>query len=344
MENKIFNMAVIGCRMGEPHIKAVIANDNANLYAACDLDDTLLARIKETYKPEIATKNWKELINDPKIDAVVVATPDKLHLEMTEAFLMAGKDVLCEKPMALTMEECEAMMRAEKKSGRTLMVGQVSRFAPAFAKAKKMIDDGLIGELFFVESEYAHDYSKARGYQDWRVDPDRHAVIGGGCHAIDLLRWIAGNPTEVYALSNRKCLTDWPVDDCSIAVMKFPNNVNGKVLTSIGCKRNYTMRSVFYGTKGTIICDNKNSYLTFFTGEEKHPCSAKEWFTIPQEIPVSVANHNVTSELKMFLTALLNNEPVAISPMEGASTVAVCCAVVESCKTGMPVKVKYPQV
>jgi predicted dehydrogenase len=54
--------------------------------------------------------------------------------------------------MALTMEECEAMMRAEKKSGRTLMVGQVSRFAPAFAKAKKMIDDGLIGELFFVES------------------------------------------------------------------------------------------------------------------------------------------------------------------------------------------------
>ena len=90
MQNKIYNMAVIGCRMGEPHIKAVVSNDNANLYAACDLDDTLLARIKETYKPEIATKNWKELINDPKIDAVIVATPDKLHLEMTEAFLMAG--------------------------------------------------------------------------------------------------------------------------------------------------------------------------------------------------------------------------------------------------------------
>ncbi|MBQ3074815.1 MAG: hypothetical protein IJC26_01990, partial [Clostridia bacterium] len=82
----------------------------------------------------------------------------------------------------------------------------------------------------------------------------------------------------------------------------------------------------------------------FFTGEEKHPCSTKEWFTIPQQIPVSIANHNTAAELKMFLTALINDEPVAISPMEGASTVAVCRAVVESCATGMPVKVKYPQV
>ncbi len=341
---KKYNLAVIGCKMGKPHIQAIIANDNANLYGVCDINTTLLNSIAEEFKPEKAAEDWHEFINDPAIDAVIVATPDQLHLEMTSAFLKAGKHVLCEKPMALTMEECEAMMQAEKDSGKKLMVGQVSRFAPAFAKAKKMIDDGMIGELFFVESEYAHDYSKARGANDWRVTPERHAVIGGGCHAIDLLRWIAGDPTEVYALSNRKCLTDWPVDDCSIAVMKFPNNVNGKVLTSIGCKRNYTMRSVFYGTKGTIICDNKNSFLTFFTGEEQHPAYRKEWFTIPQQIPVSIANHNTKAELEMFLKAIINDEPVAISPMEGASTVAVCCAVVESCKTGMPVKVKYPKV
>ena len=344
MQERIINIAVIGCRMGEPHIRAVVANDNANLYGACDINPTLLERIKDTYKPEVATDNWKIFLDDPKVEAVIVATPDKLHLEMTEAFLKAGKDVLCEKPMALTMEECEQMMRAEKESGKKLMVGQVSRFAPAFAKAKKMIEEGLIGELFFVESEYAHDYSKVRGYGDWRVDPDRHAVIGGGCHAIDLLRWIAGDPTEVYALSNRKCLTDWPVDDCAIAVMKFPNDVNGKVLTSIGCKREYTMRSCFYGTKGTIICDNRSNYLTYFAGEEKHPAYAKEAFTVPQLIPVSIADHNTNGELKIFLTALMEDKPVAISPMEGASTVAVCCAVVESCKTGMPVKVKYPQV
>jgi predicted dehydrogenase len=66
---------------------------------------------------------------------------------MTEAFLMAGKDVLCEKPMALTIEECEKMMEAEKKSGKTLMIGQVCRCTPAFVMAKKMIEEGKIGSL-----------------------------------------------------------------------------------------------------------------------------------------------------------------------------------------------------
>ena len=128
----------------------------------------------------------------------------------------------------------------------------------------RLIDAGRIGELFFVESEYAHDYSTAaRGWNDWRVDSNRprEPYLGGGCHAVDLLRWIAGNPSEIMAYSNHKCLTDWPVDDCTISMMKFPNNVIGKVFVSIGCKRDYTMRSVFYGTRGTIIADNTLSLI-----------------------------------------------------------------------------------
>ena len=193
-----------------------------------------------------------------------------------------------------------------------------------------------------MESEYAHDYSIARGKDDWRVTPERHAVIVGGCHAIDLLRWIAGNPTEVYAISNHKCLTDWPVDDCSVAVMKFPNDVNGKVFTSIGCKREYTMRSCFYGTKGTIICDNKSAYLTLYEcGEDVY---GSKMYTMPQMIPVKIQNHNTVEEIDTFIKAIINDEDLPISSMEGASTVAVCCAVVESCETGKPVEIVYPKV
>ncbi len=341
MKKEIYNIAVVGLRMGHAHMKSVEETANAHLYGICDTDEAWLKEKTEEFSPDVATTDWHDFLNDPKVDAVIVATPDQLHLEMTKAFLEAGKHVMCEKPMALTVAECEEMMKAEKNSNARLMVGQVSRFAPAFAKAKELIEAGTIGELYFVESEYAHDYSKARGANDWRVTPERHAVIGGGCHAIDLLRWIAGNPTEVYALSSRKCLTDWPVDDCAIAVMKFPNGVNGKVLTSIGCKRNYTMRSCFYGTKGTIICDNTSDFMTLFNGEGQDE-DGKEKFTIPQTLPVKLANHNTTKELEIFLTALDNDEPFIISPMEGASTVAVCNAVVESCATGTPVKVKYP--
>lgn len=328
------NFAVIGCSpMGQRHIESVIGC-GARLYALCDSAPEVLEKAVERFSPERAVLDYKELVNDKNIDAVVIVTPDKFHREMTNAFLKSGKDVLCEKPLALTVEECEDMMRVEKETGRMLTVGQVCRVSPGFQKAKELIDNGEIGELTFIESEYAHDYSVARGYNDWRVSPERHGIIGGGCHAIDLLRWIAGDPTEVYAKANHKVLTDWPVDDTYIAIYQFPNNVMGKVFCSIGCKRAYTMRSVFYGTKGTIICDNTSGILTLYNGDS---------YTTPQNITVRVADHNIEEEIAMFVDALENNKKAPISSYEGASTVAVCCATVESTKTGVPVQIKYPE-
>jgi predicted dehydrogenase len=288
----------------------------------------------------VAVTDYKVLVDDPNIHAVVVVLPDQLHLEVTVAFLRAGKDVLCEKPMALTMEECEEMMRVEKETGRKLMIGQVCRCTPAFALTKKLISEGAIGELFFVESEYAHDYAVARGANDWRVTPERHGIIGGGCHAVDLLRWIAGDPTEVFAYANHKCLTDWPVDDCTIAVMQFPDDVSGKVFTSIGCKRDYTMRSCFYGTTGTIICDNTSPTITLFKEVEGDHKS----YTKPQTLDVEVNNHNITAEIDAFVDALNGVKPMPVSSMEGASTVAVCRATVEAAKAGKTLQIQYPEV
>ena len=345
MKKTTLNLVVIGCSgMAKRHIKSVTQQLRAKLYGICDIDESRVDACAKEFHPEKTSTDWHDFVNDPNVDGAILVVPDQLHMEMTETFMKAGKHVLCEKPMALTTEECEKMMQVEKDTGLKLMVGQVSRYAPAFKKAKEIIDSGRIGELYFVESEYAHDYSISPGANNWRVSPERHAVIGGGCHAIDLLRWIAGDPTEVYALSNHKCLTDWPVDDCSIAVMKFPNNVNGKVLTSIGCKREYTMRSCFYGTKGTIICDNRSNYLTLFEEGVEPLGQHQQKHTIPQMVAVSIAHHNTLAEVTSFVDSILDETELPISSMEGASTVAVCNAVVESCATGMPVKVKYPVV
>ncbi len=339
MKNKL-NIAVIGCSdMGKYHIRGVLAKEDACLYAVCDTDEGRASACREEFSVPVATTNWRELVDDPALDAVVLVTPDKLHTEMTVAFLRAGKDVLCEKPMALTLGECEEMMRAERESGRRLMIGQVCRCTPAFLLAKELVDSGRIGELFFVESEYAHHYEHARGYGDWRVDPDRHAVIGGGCHSIDLLRWIAGDPTEVFAYANHKSLLDWPVDDSTVAIYRFPNGVSGKVFVSIGCRRNYTMRSVFYGTRGTIICDNTSPTITLF---EHDPENGKN-YTTPVELPVVVNNHNVVAEIDLFVNALLSGGDMPVSSMEGAATVAVACATVEAARLGQPVKIRYPK-
>ncbi len=329
-----FNFAVVGASpMGELHIQSVISN-GMNLYAVCDSAPERAENAKNKYSPVRAVTDYKELVDDENIDGVVICVPDQYHREMVNAFLKAGKHVLCEKPLALTLEECEDMMKTAKEAGKILTVGQVCRVAPGFVKVKELIDSGAIGELTFVESEYAHNYGVARGYNDWRVTPERHGIIGGGCHAIDLLRWIAGDPYEVYAKANHKVLTDWPVDDTTIAVFQFPNNVIGKVFCSIGCRRNYTMRSVFYGTTGTIIADNTSDFITLFNGDD---------YTTPQRIEVAVSNHNVEQELKELIAAIKSDGKAPVTAYDGASTVAVCVAAVESTKTGMPVKIRYPE-
>jgi predicted dehydrogenase len=237
------------------------------------------------------------------------------------------------------MEDCQAMADAAKKSGVKFMTGQVCRKAPGFMKAKELVDKGEIGELYFVESEYAHDYQYMK--PEWRKDPVnlRYSIIGGGCHAIDLLRWIAGDPTKVMALANRKVLSDWPVDDCTIAIMQFPNNVVGKVFCGIGAKRNYTMRTCLYGTKGTIICDNKSNFITVY----RHAVTDNGRNIYPDEqVPVTLNDHNVTAEIKDMALAILGNTELECDVVEGSNTVAVGIAAVESAALGgMPVEPKY---
>jgi predicted dehydrogenase len=124
-------------------------------------------------------------------------------------------------------------------------------------------------------------------------------------------------------------------------VLKFPGDVIGKVFVSTGCKRNYTMRSVFYGTEGTIICDNTSPTIQLFeTNEELGTKYSRD----PQQLPVEINNHNATEEIRVFVEALVKGEKMPISSAEGAYTVAVCRAVLKSVKSGMPEAVEYPEV
>ncbi|MCM8770094.1 MAG: Gfo/Idh/MocA family oxidoreductase, partial [Candidatus Omnitrophica bacterium] len=284
--------------------------------------------------------SYEELLEDKEIDFVYIPLPNHLHLEWIEKSAKKGKHILCEKPLALTLEDCQAIVTAAKKSQGKFMIGQVCRFAPAFSLTKNLIESGEIGELFFVESEYAHDYRVAPGVGHWRKDParPREPFIGGGCHAVDLLRWIAGDPLEVFAYANHKCLPDWPVNDALIAIYKFPNEVMGKVFCSIGCVRPYTMRSVFYGTKGTIISDNTSSFIQI--------CSTKYFPTKGEyafaSVPVKTASHNVEQEVAYFVDCILNEKQVEMDAIEGSKTVAACLAAVISVRENR--KVEVPSV
>lgn len=333
MDNKLV-VANIGMKFGMCHVEGAM-NYGAEIAAICDCNEENLRFAGERYgiPEEKRFLDYMDIVKNKDIDVVTVAIPDQQHVKVSCDLLRSGKHVLCEKPLALTRDDLEEIIKTADESGRKFMVGQICRFTPAFEKAKELIESGVIGELYFVESEYAHDYMKL--CDNWRADPNRHGVIGGGCHAVDLLRWLAGDPQEVFAYGTHKLLPQVPYDDATIAIMKFGENVAGKVFVSTGCKRDYTMRTVIYGTKGTIICDNTSPTITLFVTDEEGV--TKE----PQTIEVEVNNHNAVKEFDVFADAILNDKPVATDAREGAKTVAVCLAIVESSKTGKIVKPNY---
>jgi len=343
MRRKV-KLGIIGAgAFSESHIKGICQTDKAEIAAICDIDiDRAEARAK---KHGISSyyQDYHELLAREDIEAVTLPLPDQVHRQVTIDALRAGKHVLCEKPMALSVEDCKAMNEAAKETGKILMVGQIGRYTPVFNKAIEMVNNGEIGELFYVESEYAHDYSAIGGKGGWRITPERHPIVGGGCHAVDLLRRIAGNPQEVFAYANNKVLTTWPINDCIVAVMKFPNNVIGKVMCSIGCKRRYTMRTVIYGSEGTLIVDPRVPFITVYQNRftEKEHMSQRRQQEIKLEIPVAMNDHNFAGEVGDFCDAIINGREVECTGKEGAATVTACLAIVESARIGEKVTVHY---
>lgn len=335
-----FAVAGVG-GMGRAHIEGIRKNPLAALAAVFDVSEEFAAACAADCGLEKYYTDFDRMLAEEEIDAVIVCTPDQVHRDYTVRALRAGKHVLCEKPMAQTVGDCREMVKAADETGRKLMIGQVCRKAPGFLKAKELVDSGAIGELFFVESEYAHDYSRipGKGGWQWRTDPVllRHPVIGGGCHAIDLLRWIAGNPSEAFAYANHKMLPSWPVDDCTVAILRFPNEVIGKVMCSIGCKRSYTMRTCLYGSKGTIICDNTSPDITVMR-EDLGENGEYRGLDI-EKVPVDINNHNVASEIEELIDCILGDKPVPTDGREGAATVAVGAAIVESAATGEKIRI-----
>lgn len=326
MKKKILNVGVISCSdMAQSHMLAVKNHEQACLAAVCDVDEEKLREAGDKMGVEARYTDYRELLRHPGLDAVIIVTPDQLHREMVEESLNAGLHVLCEKPLALLREDLNAIVAASRASDKKLMVGQICRFTPGFAKAKELIDAGELGDIYYVESEYAHDYQDILSENGWRSDPNRNGVVGGGCHAVDLLRWVAGDPIEVTAYANHKMLPIVPYDDCTIAILRFENDVIGKVFVSTGCKRAYTMRSSFYGTKGTVVCDNTSPSITFYKSQEENPAELEE-----REIEVDIANHNTFGEFRAFADAILNDKPVPTDALQGARTIAACMAIVDS--------------
>ena len=193
-------VGIIGCgKIAQVrHIPEYVANPHAEIRGFYDLNTKRAQELAEKYGGK-AYDSYEALLADPDIDAVSVCAANHVHAEISIAALKAGKHVLCEKPMAISLEECEAMVQAAKDSGKYLMIGQNQRLAKAHSKARELIASGAIGKVLTFRTIFGHG-----GPETWSIDPgsnvwffDRSKAAMGaladlGIHKTDMIQYVLG--------------------------------------------------------------------------------------------------------------------------------------------------------
>lgn len=209
MENPI-NVAVVGLgMMGQMHFGCYRQNPRARLLAVCDEnaqklsgDTKVQGNIANQETLDLtglqATSGLQELLENPEIDLIDLCLPTKQHARATIAALQAGKHVLCEKPLAWSVEECDQVIEAQRQSGKFLLVGHCLRFWPQYVKAKEILDAGTLGKPLYANF---HRSSGAPVWSGWLMDGAQSggAVLDMHVHDIDTALWWFGTPQNVTA-------------------------------------------------------------------------------------------------------------------------------------------------
>lgn len=244
---------LIGCGgIGELRARAIAQLPTHRLVAVSDTMASRATTVAATHRCQIEA-DWRALVRRQDIDAVIVSTPPSLHAEMAIEALENGKHVLCEKPLARSLEECAGMIEAADRCRRILATGFNYRFYPSMLKAKELLDAGTIGELNYVRS-YAGYTAKDHG-QEWLHDAD---VMGGGAlrdngiHLLDLTRYFMGEVAEVKGYASN---TVWKFPGCEdngFGLLRSPTGVIGSVQASWTEWRGYQFLVELYGTRGCI--------------------------------------------------------------------------------------------
>ncbi len=244
-------IAVVGVgSISESHITAYKKNKNVELYAFCDIDENRLNFMGKKHGVNRLYTDEAEMLKAlPELDAVSVCTWNSAHAPCTIMALNAGKHVLCEKPMALNVEEAEAMKAAAEKNGKMLMIGFVRRFGKDCDIVKDMAENDTLGELYYAKAQNIRRNGNPGGWFGEKARSGGGPLIDLGVHSIDLVRYLLGKPNvvSVYGatfqkLGNRSNVktpkpyvsagaTDHDICDCedlAAATVRFDN---GAVLT-----------------------------------------------------------------------------------------------------------------
>lgn len=204
--NRKIGLGLVGCSwvVRDLYGPAFEYLKNGELVAVMDIKEENAKTVQELFKVPRAYRKLEDLVSDSEVDAVMVVTPPQFHLEAVEAAARAGKHVYCEKPMAPTVKDANAMVEACKENNVKLMIAFMKRANPSFQKAKRLIDEGRIGQVFEMRATW--DNVRVDSKVDEEEEDYRLTLASGGgflqedgSHPLDICRWWLGDVAEVSA-------------------------------------------------------------------------------------------------------------------------------------------------
>jgi predicted dehydrogenase len=291
---------------------------------------------------------YRELLDDGEIDAVVITTPEFLHAEQAIAAAQAGKHVLCEKPMARTLREADGMIAAARDAGVQLMIAHSRRFTERYRRAHALVRDGAVGSVVLVrENERrarAAPASTGVPTSGWRPDPDkattwytqaRYAVgtvFHIGVHEMDLMRWFADSDARLVSMESKIVDPHGEVPDTVAIQVSFDNGALGVCDIYTQAPSGYPNHHEFevFGTQGMLRSRDFDSLaLTAFeSAGMRFPTAAESLLLVRDAYAL---------EQKLFFEAISSGTPVPLDPRDSRAALEMAIAAVQSSANGRPV-------
>ena len=346
-DNRRLKVGVLGCGpiAQAAHFESAAKARNADLYAICDVAEDLLERMKATHRPARTFRDYDEMLADPELDAVIVATSDAFHVAASIKALQAGKHVLCEKPVGVGVGEVEALKKVVEKTDRRLQIGHMKRFDAGLQSAREFIVDEM-GEMLALKAWYCdstHRYAMTDAVQplmarsasakrpavDPKADLESYYMLAHGSHLLDTARYFGGPIVEVEArLRQRFGAWCWFVD------VAFASGAVGHLDLTVAVRMDWHEGFQIYGERGSVIGKTWNPW--FYKSSDVDIFHESTGTTTRV---LGADGHFYRRQLEGFADVVLNGAPMTGADIDdGVACVRGMKAIALSVRGGGPVR------
>jgi len=333
---KSIRFAIVGAGViSHHHARAIAKHPQAELAAVSDVYEPSAAKLAEQYPSASVYADYGKMLARNDIDAVCVCVPSGQHADVAVAAAQAGKHILCEKPLEITRERIDLMVRTAREYGVKLGAVFQRRTMPAAIAARNAVKEGKLGKIVlgdaYLKYYRSQEYYDGAGWRGtWAMDGGG-ALMNQGVHGVDLIQWMVGEVESVFARA-AALARDIEVEDTAVAVLKYRNGAFGVIQAATTVYPETETRFEIHGEKGTIVLGDSGIKTWAFIDEETAPIAPDSQ---QSGTNASLSGHDIL--LDDMIHAIVEDRDPMVPGEEAAKAVDLILAIYESARTGKEV-------